>query len=65
MSSKEQAVAFIQTINAIQPYVPPIMFNAVLNSHFVQMALAVANENVVIRVEPKPVPPNEQKKQGQ
>ena len=48
--TKQQAIDFINAVNAVQPYVPPFLFNAVLNSEVSRLALVVANDAVICDV---------------
>ena len=52
--TKQQAIDFINAVNAVQPYVPPFLFNAVLNSEVSRLALVVANDAVICDVRPYP-----------
>lgn len=59
--TQEQAVAFINSINAIQKYVPPIDFNPILSSPVVNALIAIANGQVICELTPRqsPIPVDE------
>jgi hypothetical protein len=48
--NREQAIVFVQTINAIQLFVPPFMYSAINTTVVAQIALAVANGSVICEV---------------
>ncbi len=52
--NKEQAVAFINAMNMAQPYVPPMVFNMLLNSDVARITLAIANDTATCDVRPMP-----------
>lgn len=48
--NQQQALAFVQAINTIQPYVPPLIFSAVINSDVARTLAAVANNQATCEV---------------
>lgn len=55
MLNKEAAIAFVTAVNALRPYVPPMLFSPIESSIFASAITAVANGQ--IELEPKPVAP--------
>ena len=51
--NKQHAIEFINAMNAIQPYVPPMLFNVILNSEVARLAIGVANDQATCAVLPK------------
>lgn len=62
--TKQQAIDFINAVNAVQPYVPPFLFNAVLNSEVSRLALVVANDAVICDVRAAKPPAQEPAPRG-
>jgi hypothetical protein len=54
----QQAAAFVQAINAMQPYVPPMIFSGVVHSDVARLLAAVANGQAICEV--KSVQPGSQ-----
>ena len=50
--NQQQALAFVQAINATQPYVPPLLFSAVINSDVAHALAAIANNQATCEVKP-------------
>ena len=50
--NKDQAAAFIQAINAVQPYVPPLLFAQIVNNPLCNTLSAIAGG--MIEFVPKP-----------
>ena len=48
--NRQQAVEFVNAINAIQPYVPPILFGPIINSEFGKLAVSLINGAVTCEV---------------
>jgi hypothetical protein len=55
--NQQQALAFVQAINAAQPYVPPMIFSAIVNSDVARILTSIANNQATCDV--KPVQPTE------
>ena len=55
--NRQDAIDFIDAINAAQPYVPPILFGPIINSVVGRLAVAVANNAVICDVK-EPVRPS-------
>jgi len=48
--TQQQALAFVQAINSMQPYVPPMIFSSVINSDVARMLAAIANNQAICEV---------------
>jgi hypothetical protein len=48
--NQQQALAFIQAVNTMQPYVPPLIFSAVINSDVARALATIANNQAVCEV---------------
>jgi hypothetical protein len=50
--NKHQTTDFIQALNALQPYVPPLLFAGVTNSEVTRALVAIANGQAICDVRP-------------
>lgn len=55
--NQQQAIEFIQSLNAIQDDIAPKMFNRIANSQVGRMVLAVAQGQAVCEIKAAPPPP--------
>jgi hypothetical protein len=53
--TRQNAIDFINAMNAAQPFVPPIFYGAIINSEVARLAVAVANGTAICEV--KVLPP--------
>lgn len=49
--NREQAAAFINAVNTISPFVPPIHFHRIVGSPITELIAAVANGAAIVDVE--------------
>ena len=57
--TKDQAFALVQSINAMQPYVPPVVFSSVINSDAARLLAMIAGGQAVCEIKPLAEPPKE------
>jgi hypothetical protein len=55
--NRDQVAAFIAAINAAQPYVPPLIFAAIVNNPTSNCLAAIANGLVEYQPKPSATPP--------
>jgi len=51
--NRQQAIEFINAMNLIQAYVPPILYSGVINSEVSRLVIAIANSQATCQVQPQ------------
>jgi hypothetical protein len=50
--NKFQTADFIQALNALQPYVPPLLFAGIAHSEVTRTLVAIANNQLICDLKP-------------